>query len=110
LLDAWQINESVKTILHRPGKVHCLSREILLVMIQSGWSELAEIHCVKSKDNCCILMPVAVVGSGEATVKERSTGRQTTAKFEIDSKLIINGRGSLWLPPQSLLVCAMSCP
>lgn len=99
-----KISDIVKTIVPRPGKVHYLSRGVSLLVFQSGWSNLADI---KGKDNCCILIPVAVEGSGEATIEERSTVRRTTAKFEINSKLIISGRSSLWLPPQSKVVCVV---
>lgn len=97
-----QISDIVKTMVRHPGKVHYLSRRVSLLVFQSGWSELAEIM---GKENCYILIPSVIKGSGEVTIEERSTGRRTTAKFELNSKLIIRGSSSLWLPPQSKVVC-----
>merc|ERR1711964_380299 len=99
---AKKISDIVKTMVRHPGKVHYLSRRVSLLVFQSGWSELAEIM---GKENCYILIPSVIKGSGEVTIEERSTGRRTTAKFELNSKLIIRGSSSLWLPPQSKVVC-----
>lgn len=61
------------------------------------------------KDDCIVLIPVAIIGSAEATVEERETERRATLTFTTNSELVITGRCSMWIPPDSKVVCVVLC-
>jgi len=104
--DGSEIINIIKTIVSPPGKTYYLSRKVQLLAFQSGWSKLDDLV---GKDDCIILIPVAISSSIEATIQEERTERRTTFVVTTNSELIITGRCSMWIPPKSKIVCVVFC-
>lgn len=102
----WQILDLVKKSFFRNGSKFYLSRAIHLLVFQSGWSSLEKLV---AEDDCMILIPVAISGSCTSTIRDRTTQREITVTFEVMDELAIAGRCSIWLPPQSKIVCVVLC-
>lgn len=102
--DAMQFANIIKEIVPRPEKKYYLSTIIRLLVFQSGLSDLEELV---DKDDCIILIPVIVTGSANGSLEERATGQRIPFTFETESELVISGRCSIHLPPQSKAVCVV---
>lgn len=102
----WQILDVVKEIVQLPGKKYYLSRAVRLLVFQSGWSQL---NTLVAKDDCVILIPDVISGSGVATIHDPTTQRQTTFEFKKGFEFIITGRCAIWLEQQSKVVCVVLC-
>lgn len=76
-----------------------------LLGFQGGPSELEEFG---GPDDCVVLIPVLIVGNGEATVKEPETGRQTDIAFKAKSAIIIKKGCEIWIR-ENKIVCVMLC-
>ncbi len=96
----------VKAIISRPARSYFLSRTVELVVFQHGWSNLGDLV---GKDDCIVLIPIAIMGSDEVTIEEWKTARQTTFKFTNASELIMTGRCSMWIPAENKVVCVVLC-
>ena len=79
---------------------------LLAFQAEGVWLELNKLAY---DDACLILIPVVIAGSSEVTLSEPQTGRQTTISLDTSSSLMIAGRCSLWLAPQSKVVCVVLC-
>jgi hypothetical protein len=99
----------VKSILPPPRKKYYLRLGSRLLAFQSGWSDLVELVGKDGKDDCIVLLPIAISGSAEATLLEPDTQRQTALTFQIRSEFIIAGRCAIYFPPQSKVVCVVLC-
>lgn len=96
----------VKTIVSPPTKSWHISRKIQLLVFQNGWSNLQELV---GKDDCIVLMPVAIAGSAGATLTEAKGGQQTNITLEINSEVIITRRCLLGVLPGTKVVCVVLC-
>jgi len=104
-----QLADIVKSILAPPRKKYYISLEVRLLVFQSGRSNLMDLLGKDGEDDCIVLLPVIITGPAEATVNEPATSRQTTFMFEVGSELIIAGRCSIRVEPQSKVVCVALC-
>jgi len=80
--------------------------QLLVFQFQNGWLNLVELV---PKDDCIILIPVTVVGPSGATLYESETKRQMEFTFETNSMFIISGKCSIYIPPESKVVCVVLC-
>ncbi len=87
----------VKAIVPHPEKLSPVD----LVGFQ-GESNLVEMA---GPDVCHILIPIVIEGTREATLEDPETGRQTTITFKEKSELIVSGRVTIWVEPQSKIIC-----
>jgi hypothetical protein len=89
----------------KKGKTkYYISRTIRLLVFQSGFSSLDKLGV---DDDCIILIPVAITGSGVAKVHDRATERETMFTFETGIELITTGKCSIWLREESKVVCVV---
>lgn len=89
-----------------------------LLVFQDGQSKFDRLV---GKDDCIVLIPVAISGSPVATVQEPkgtqgSTGieepkggRRTILTFKTNSELMISGSCSILIPDRTKVVCVMLC-
>ncbi|OBT82440.1 hypothetical protein VE02_08925 [Pseudogymnoascus sp. 03VT05] len=103
LINAMQFANIIKDIVPQPEKNYYLSTIIRLLVFQSGLSDLEELV---DKDDCIILIPV-LTASVNGSLKERATGQRIPFTFETESELVISGRCSIHLQPQSKAVCVV---
>jgi hypothetical protein len=61
------------------------------------------------KDDCIVLIPVAISGSPIATVEDPKGERKTTLTFMINFEFMIAGRCSILIADQTKIVCVMLC-
>jgi hypothetical protein len=88
-----------------PNTLH-LARKVQLLAFQNGSSDL---RALVGKDDCIVLIPVAISGPAEVTVHETKGERQAALACTTNAELIITGRCSLWVPPESKVVCVVLC-
>ena len=108
----------MQAIITRPGKTFYLARKVQLLLFQKGQSIFDRLV---GKDDCIVLIPVAISGSPMAIVQEPKgtavshgaeepkDGRRTTFTFKTNSELMISGRCSILIPDQTKVVCVMLC-
>lgn len=84
--------------------MYYLSRSIHVIVFQHSWSKLWDLT---GWDNCIILLPVAVLGSGTCLVFEK-VGRETWTRLDVGMKLVINGKCSLYINEGSKVVCVVA--
>ncbi|PVH70285.1 hypothetical protein DL98DRAFT_661243 [Cadophora sp. DSE1049] len=107
-----KITDTVQAIITRPGKTCYLARKVQLLVFQKGQSIFDRLV---GKDDCIVLIPVAISGSPMAIVQEpkgteeSKGGRKTTLTFKTNSELMISGRCSIVIPDQTKVVCVMLC-
>jgi hypothetical protein len=89
----------VKAIVPYPEKLSPVD----LVGFQEGGSNL---EGMAGPEACHILIPIVIVGTREATLQDPETGRQTVITFKEKSELIVSGRVTIWVEPQSKIICA----
>jgi hypothetical protein len=89
----------VKAIIPCPEKLSPVD----LVAFQEGESKL---EGMAGSDVCHIFIPVVIVGASEATLGDPDTKRATRITFTVQSEIIINGRATIRIEPQSKVVCA----
>jgi len=109
-VNAIQLTDIVQAIVSRPKKKYYLSYGVRLLAFQSGLSNLGEL--VVNKDDCIILIPVFIIGSATGTLEEEgteegATARRTTFTCEVGSELIMSGRCSINMQPESKAVCVV---
>jgi len=83
-----------------------LSKGVRLLVFQGDWSKLYDLV---EKDDWIVLIPVVISGSAEATLYDYTTERNTMVVLEPKTEVIIAGRCSMWLAPQSKVVCVVLC-
>ena len=98
-----QLTDVVKAIVPHPKKKYYLSYGVRLLAFRRGWSNLEEL--VVNKDDCIILIPAYVIGSATGTLKEGT--RQTTFTCEVGSELVMSGRCSIEIQPESISICVV---
>jgi hypothetical protein len=81
-----------------------LARKVQLLAFQNGWSDL---RALVGKDDCIVLIPVAISGPAEVTVRETKGERQETFACTTHAELIITGRCSLWVLHENKVVCVV---
>ncbi|ESZ90918.1 hypothetical protein SBOR_8690 [Sclerotinia borealis F-4128] len=98
------IIDIIKTIVPRPKERYYMSLIVHLLVFQTGCSKFEEMV---GKDDCIILIPVVIIGSGTGMLEEEATGRRTSITMDANSELVISGRCSLYLEPGSKAVCVV---
>jgi len=104
-----KITDIAQAIITQTGKEFYLARKVQLLVFQDGWSNLDKLV---GKNDCIVLIPVAISGSPVPTVQEQkgSKGeRQTTLTFSTNSEVMISGRCSMWIPDETKVVCVVLC-
>jgi hypothetical protein len=90
-------------MFQRPGTKYYLSRAVPLLAFPGGRSSFDKFV---AKDDCIVLIPVAMNGSVQATVHDPKTKQETAFTFQTGVVYIITGRCSIRLPEGSKVACA----
>jgi len=104
LVKTKKIARIVKAIVPSPKNKYYISPGVRLLVFQDGLSTLEKLV---NENDCIVLIPVVILGSAVGTVQEQETGRQVTITFEVESELVISGRCSIYVQPESKAVCVV---